>query len=76
MIFFKKSFDVNQNYITVGGTSWWRWQVKKLSDGGVFFDKHFAYFFANEKVRKNHELIQTNGFHSAFAKHDFQILFF
>ena len=46
---FRKPFFL---YITVEGTLWWRWPVKKLSDGGVFFDKHFAYFCANAKVRK------------------------
>ena len=51
-------FNENQNFITVEGASWWRWAVKKLSDGGVFFDKHFAYFFANEKVRKNKNKIE------------------
>ena len=48
----KKSIFFRRRY-TVEGASWWRWPVKKLSDGGVFFDKHFAYFFANEKVRKD-----------------------
>ncbi len=45
-------FNENRYLITVEGASWWRWPVKKLFEGRVFFDKHFAYFFANEKVRK------------------------
>ncbi len=61
-------FNLNQNLITVEGTSWWRWPVKKLSDGGVFFDKHFAYFFANEKVRKTMNKIEGMIFKALYPR--------
>ncbi len=39
--------------VTVEGASWWRWPVKKLSDGGVFFDKRFwLLFWRMQKVTK------------------------
>ena len=60
---------MNQLSNTIKGTSWWRWPVKKLFEGRVFFDKHFAYFFANEKVRKNHELVEINGSQDSLTKH-------
>ncbi len=51
--FYSKKLNLNQCLITVEGTSWWRWQVKKLSDGGVFFDKRFwLLFWRMQKVTK------------------------